>query len=108
LRATERDVHCRDVALVRALHLLWPEREAAAHECPLCARTGPSVRVRFWSQLRHAMLLEEIERMGAKMCLLGRWADVREVAYPILWLASDEASYVTGSGLMVDGGQFTK
>ena len=29
-------------------------------------------------------------------------------AYPILWLASDEASYVTGSVLMVDGGQFTK
>jgi NAD(P)-dependent dehydrogenase (short-subunit alcohol dehydrogenase family) len=42
------------------------------------------------------------------MCLLGRWADAREVAYPILWLASDEASYVTGSVLMVDGGQFTK
>lgn len=33
-----------------------------------------------------------------------RWADPREVAYPILWLASDEASFVTGSVLMVDGG----
>jgi NAD(P)-dependent dehydrogenase (short-subunit alcohol dehydrogenase family) len=42
------------------------------------------------------------------MCLLGRRADAQEVAYPIQWLASDEASYVTGSGLMVDGGQFTK
>ena len=50
---------------------------------------------------------EDLERSGAKMCLLGRWADAREVAYPILWLASDEASYVTGSVLMVDGGQFT-
>ena len=29
----------------------------------------------------------------------------REVAFPILWLASDEASYVTGSVLMVDGGR---
>ena len=38
------------------------------------------------------------------MCLLGRWADAREVAYSILWLASDEASYVTGPALMVDGG----
>ena len=26
------------------------------------------------------------------------------VTYPILWLASDEASYVTGTVLMVDGG----
>lgn len=50
---------------------------------------------------------QDLERDGAKMCLLGRWADAREVAYPILWLASDEASYVTGSVLMVDGGQFT-
>ena len=42
------------------------------------------------------------------MCLLGRWADAREVAYSILWLASDEASYVIGSVLMVDDGQFTE
>jgi NAD(P)-dependent dehydrogenase (short-subunit alcohol dehydrogenase family) len=33
-----------------------------------------------------------------------RWADPREVAFPILWLASDEASFVTASTLMVDGG----
>ncbi len=36
--------------------------------------------------------------------LLGRWAEPVEIAYPILWLASDEASYVTGAALMVDGG----
>lgn len=36
--------------------------------------------------------------------LLGRWAEAREIAYPILWLASDEASFVTGAALMVDGG----
>jgi NAD(P)-dependent dehydrogenase (short-subunit alcohol dehydrogenase family) len=33
-----------------------------------------------------------------------RWAQAREVAYPILWLASDEASFVTAATLMVDGG----
>jgi meso-butanediol dehydrogenase/(S,S)-butanediol dehydrogenase/diacetyl reductase len=27
-----------------------------------------------------------------------------EIAYPILWLASDDASHVTGATLMVDGG----
>ncbi|ANN65533.1 SDR family NAD(P)-dependent oxidoreductase [Bordetella bronchialis] len=36
--------------------------------------------------------------------LLGRWADPAEIAWPILWLASDEASYITGTTLMVDGG----
>jgi len=48
----------------------------------------------------------ELEQDAARECLLGRWADPREVAWPILWLASDEASYVTGSVLMVDGGRF--
>jgi 2-hydroxycyclohexanecarboxyl-CoA dehydrogenase len=36
--------------------------------------------------------------------LLARWAEPKEVAWPILWLASDEASYITGATLMVDGG----
>jgi meso-butanediol dehydrogenase/(S,S)-butanediol dehydrogenase/diacetyl reductase len=36
--------------------------------------------------------------------LLGRWAAPEEIAWPILWLASDEASFITGTTLMVDGG----
>jgi 2-hydroxycyclohexanecarboxyl-CoA dehydrogenase len=36
--------------------------------------------------------------------LLKRWADPQEIAWPILWLASDEASFMTGSALAVDGG----
>jgi meso-butanediol dehydrogenase/(S,S)-butanediol dehydrogenase/diacetyl reductase len=35
---------------------------------------------------------------------LERWASPEEVAWPILWLASDEASFITGTTLMVDGG----
>jgi 2-hydroxycyclohexanecarboxyl-CoA dehydrogenase len=36
--------------------------------------------------------------------LLGRWATPQEIAWPIIWLASDEASFITGATLMVDGG----
>ena len=36
--------------------------------------------------------------------LLGRVGQPREVAYPIVFLASDEASFITGTHLMVDGG----
>jgi 2-hydroxycyclohexanecarboxyl-CoA dehydrogenase len=37
-------------------------------------------------------------------CALKRWATPIEMAYPLLWLASDEASYVTSATFMVDGG----
>ena len=47
---------------------------------------------------------EELEAERLPGCLLGRWATPREIAYPILWLASDEASYVTAATLMADGG----
>jgi NAD(P)-dependent dehydrogenase (short-subunit alcohol dehydrogenase family) len=35
---------------------------------------------------------------------IGRFADPREPALAALWLLSDEASYVTGSHLVCDGG----
>jgi len=37
--------------------------------------------------------------------LLGRWAEPREVAFSILFLACDESSYITGATLMVDAGK---
>jgi 2-hydroxycyclohexanecarboxyl-CoA dehydrogenase len=47
----------------------------------------------------------DIDREAETTCLMRRWADPREIAYPILWLASEEASYITAASLMVDGGR---
>jgi meso-butanediol dehydrogenase/(S,S)-butanediol dehydrogenase/diacetyl reductase len=48
--------------------------------------------------------LEQLRGERSDNSLLGRWASPEEVANPILWLASDEASFITGATLMVDGG----
>ena len=44
----------------------------------------------------------------ADTSLLGRWAAPEEIAWPILWLASNEASFITGTTLMADGGLHVK
>ena len=48
---------------------------------------------------------EAIEGYIAEKVPLGRWADVSEIAEPILFLVSDRSSYMTGQVLVVDGGE---
>src|SRR4051794_10632969 len=47
---------------------------------------------------------EDMKRDVKPESLLRRWAMPQEIAYPVLWLASDESSYMTGTTIMVDGG----
>lgn len=48
--------------------------------------------------------VEVLKTQRQNTSLMGRWASPEEIAWPILWLASDEASFITGTTLMVDGG----
>ncbi|MFN5178677.1 SDR family NAD(P)-dependent oxidoreductase [Limnohabitans sp.] len=48
--------------------------------------------------------VEQLKTERKSTSLLGRWATPEEIAWPVLWLASPEASFITGSQLVVDGG----
>ncbi len=49
-------------------------------------------------------LPEELKTESMKMIPLGRWGTPEEIAYAVAFLASDEANYITGQVLSIDGG----
>jgi NAD(P)-dependent dehydrogenase (short-subunit alcohol dehydrogenase family) len=50
--------------------------------------------------MTEAMVRQEFEAQG----VMGRWANPHEIAAGVLFLASDDSSYMTGSDLRLDGG----
>ena len=50
----------------------------------------------------------EMRKLMVEEIPLGRVGKVEEVAYTVLFLASDEASYITGTQIIVDGGTTAK
>lgn len=75
-----------------------------------CVCPGPIVTARFRgyppkAQYPDGMTEDQIASMGGSVKGLHRAGMPEEVAYCVLFLASDESSYVTGHALVVDGGQ---
>ena len=72
--------------------------------CPGTIRTAASDRHRDRSGVSEEAFLAE----QAALHLLGRPGRPREVAYAVLFLASDEASFITATPLLVDGGYLAR
>jgi NAD(P)-dependent dehydrogenase (short-subunit alcohol dehydrogenase family) len=64
-----------------------------------CLAPGP-----FLTDLPGRLLSTEEKQEFARVTALGRWAEPRELVGPVLLLASDAGSYITGETLVVDGG----
>lgn len=68
-----------------------------------CIAPGP-----FLTDMPGKLLSPEEKRAFAAMTALDRWGDPAELVGPMLLLASDAGSYVTGHTLVVDGGYLVR
>jgi meso-butanediol dehydrogenase/(S,S)-butanediol dehydrogenase/diacetyl reductase len=66
--------------------------------CPGLIETGMTKQV-----FDYARSSGKEDRLGNR-CELRRYGHPEEIAHPILFLASDESSYMTGQAIAVDGG----
>jgi len=57
---------------------------------------------------RTGMPFEEVKKLREAEQAFKRWADPMEIAEPIYFLASQAASFMTGSDLLVDCGWVAK
>jgi 3-oxoacyl-[acyl-carrier protein] reductase len=84
------------VQLTRTLALEWADRGVRVNAvCPGYLETAMTEKLLAVERLRDEVL---------SWTPLGRLATLDEVVAPVLFLASSEASYITGAALLVDGG----
>jgi NAD(P)-dependent dehydrogenase (short-subunit alcohol dehydrogenase family) len=57
---------------------------------------------------KFGITMEEAKKLYKDMTMMGRFGEPEDIAYGVLYLASDESKYVTGAELVIDGGYTAK
>lgn len=94
-------------AMVRSLALDYASAGIRVNAVVPGATDTPFLTVAATAEQREQMR-EQIMEAAREQIPLGRLGTAQEIAHAVLWLWSDEASYVTGSHLVVDGGLLAK
>ena len=66
-----------------------------------CVTPGPIVTEGFLEVLAAR---DEVPKDLGRGMTMNRWGECDEIAWPVMFLASDASSFVTGENLIVDGG----
>jgi 3-oxoacyl-[acyl-carrier protein] reductase len=74
-------------------------REVASRNITVNAIAAGYINTEIWANVP-----EEARQAFVEMIPLGRKGEVQEIAYAVAFLASDQAAYITGQVLGVDGG----
>jgi NAD(P)-dependent dehydrogenase (short-subunit alcohol dehydrogenase family) len=94
------------VGLIESIAVeLAPDQVTANTVCPVgCPTTGMGQDVLDWKVRRASVTPDEIMAATARTNPLGRNATEADVAGAVMFFVSDEASFLTGAALDVDGG----
>jgi 3(or 17)beta-hydroxysteroid dehydrogenase len=57
---------------------------------------------------KFGITMQEAKKIYEDLTMIGRFGEPEDVAYGVLYLASDESKYVTGAELVIDGGYTAK
>lgn len=89
------------INLTRSLAVAWARQGVRVN----CVAPGPVETEGYREVLQKTVPnAREIYEAVASRVGMGRWGRVEEIAYPVLFLASDASSFMTGATIVVDGG----
>ncbi|HLW59365.1 MAG TPA: SDR family oxidoreductase [bacterium] len=93
------------VALTKTLSFeLAPHKILVNNLAPGRIRTGRTREIDEAAARASSRSIEEVERQVSATIPAGRYGDPREFANLAVFLASDQASYITGTTITIDGG----